>query len=198
MCDHILCSYNINPNRHFLVMKLLGALLFGVIVLILLTGLILCLTGCRTIKEVTKTVTLIDSSSVAERDSLTQVVAEMKVKHESELRESQYASVIFDTIRLAGDTVINKIIIREDGSIEAVGRIKAANVSKEKMARLYNELQVRYDSLTHVKNKVETKVVTSTVTKEKKIKRGLGLGWSILLLVIAFCLRKGSLSSFNV
>jgi hypothetical protein len=161
-------------------MKLLGALLFGVIVLILLTGLLLCLTGCRTIKEVTKTVTLIDSSSVAERDSLTQVVAEMKVKHESELRESQYASVIFDTLH---DTVINKIIIREDGSIEAVGRIKAANVSKEKMARLYNELQVRYDSLTHVKNKVETKVVTSTVTKDKYVKRSFA--WWLFLIVFA-------------
>jgi hypothetical protein len=144
--------------------------------------------GCRTIKEVTKTVTLIDSSSVVERDSLTQVVAEMKATHEVELREKEYASVIFDTVRLAGDTVINKIIIREDGSIEAVGRIKAANVSKEKMARLYNELQVRYDSLTHVKNKVETKVVTNTVTKDKYVKRGLGLGWYVLFAAILFAL----------
>jgi hypothetical protein len=144
--------------------------------------------GCRTIKEVTKTVTLIDSSSVTERDSLLQVVSEMKVKHESELRESQYASVIFDTVRIAGDTVINKIIIREDGSIEAAGRIKAANVSKEKMARLYNELQVRYDSLTHVKNKVETKVVTSTVTKDKYVKSGFPWFWFLLGIAIGVAL----------
>jgi hypothetical protein len=158
-------------------------LLFIVVIILCAAIFLWMAAGCRTIKEVTKTVTLIDSSSVAERDSLTQVVAEMKVKHESELRESQYASVIFDTIRLAGDTVINKIIIREDGSIEAVGRIKAANVSKEKMARLYNELQVRYDSLTHVKNKVETKVVTSTVTKDKYVKRSFA--WWLFLIVFA-------------
>ncbi len=144
--------------------------------------IIAALFGCRTIKEVTKTVTLIDSSSVAQRDSLIEVNQEMKTRHEAELREAQFSSVVFDTVTLPGDTVRNTIVIRADGSIEAAGRIKAANVSKEKVYKALTELQVKYDSLSQVKNKVETKVVTNTVTKDKYVKRGVA--WWIWVLVL--------------
>lgn len=151
---------------------LIRLLVFYILAAFLLIAFAMFFSSCRSVKEVTRTEIIYDSTAINENDSLLQVKQERIISLENEIKESQYSGIVFDTLFLPGDTVRNTVIIREDGSIEAAGRIKAATVSKEKMQRLYVELKHSYDSLSQVKNKVQTKVEWKEKIVEKKVKRG--------------------------
>lgn len=150
--------------------------------------------SCRTVKEVTRTEKVYDSTAISERDSIIAVKQERITRLENEIKESQYSGVTFEPI--GGPDSLwgrnnkgelswfpiepNKVEIKPDGSIIASGKIKSAVLSKERAERNYAELKQSYDSLAAAKQKEVVQVQWKEKIVEKEVKRGVPWFWFAL------------------
>ena len=139
--------------------------------------------SCTSTKQVTKT------SEKSETNRLENLVDSVKLltleneKLQEEIRELVYSGVVFDTTRIT-DTVINTVIIRPDGSIEATGRIKSAYSTIDKLTKTIKELTRINDSLRLVKQQVKTETKYVKESKDKDVKRVL-FPWYLLVIAAA-------------
>lgn len=168
------------------------------------------LTSCTSTKDL-HTVTVNKDSIYAEtlKDSIRVIKSEKSVL-EQELRESQFASVIFDSTRCpkivfpvgvallnkdsiqrlvtdlnnAIDGLNNKVKVFADGSFEANGRVKKANYSIDRLGRLILERDATIDSFKQVLSKKKTEVKTDTTTNDLHKKTSFFSWWIILIIAI--------------
>jgi hypothetical protein len=192
-------------------MKLYKIRLLTFLLLLCIFGMVALFAGCTSTKNLEKqkeevrikqTRELIDSLDFYKKEVL---------RIESELRESEYNTVTFDSTKCPevhipdcpgmanNDTVqklildlnsaINKMNLMEnkiktyaDGSVEASGRIKMFKRENEKLSRFTIEQQKIIDSLRSIKQK--DVAVVETVKEEKKLdkKTSWGLWWLWLLI----------------
>lgn len=180
---------------------------------LLITLFCIIMPGCTTTKEVNKTSLVKDSTAIKElQDSLHLLISE-KATLETLLKESEYATVIFDSTRcpevrlpdcpamLNKDSVQrliadlnnsinglnNRVKTYADGSREISGRLKSATYSRDKEMLTRLQLQRELDSLRQVKQKerVITHTEVKTVEKRKKVKLLTNIiPWIILGYVI--------------
>jgi ElaB/YqjD/DUF883 family membrane-anchored ribosome-binding protein len=165
--------------------------------------LILLMSSCASVKKsVSSTKSTVDSSVIAEKDSIIRVEKSKRERIESELRELQVTGISFDTIFLPGDTILNTVTVRTDGTVDAMGRIKSVTVTNQKLQRTLKDLQEDYDSLAQVKQRVETKVIKETVTKTKNVKRTWPWWWFAICaaigLIVGGIFRDKFLSLFKI
>ena len=139
---------------------------------ILIASIALLLASCSGSRHIQRSNTSQTVTDTREADSLRQVITSLHAHYESLLREQSYASVIFDTLYLPGDTVRPVVTIQPNGSIQASGRVKSATVTNDRLQRTLSDLQARYDSLYQVKQRTIQTTVTKTVEVDKRIKRG--------------------------
>jgi hypothetical protein len=170
--------------------------------------------SCTSTKHVTKAETKYDSTYVETlRDSIRVQAIEM-ARLELIIRENQFSSVTFDSTRCpkihfpAGAALLNKdsiqILITDlnnaisglnnrvkvyaDGTIEASGRLKQANYTKETLARTVMQLNRLIDSLRVVNAEKKVQIQTVTITREVRKKTSVfNLWWLISIgLVVGF------------
>jgi hypothetical protein len=147
--------------------------------LLIFTILILWVLSCWLQScSTTKTLAKSDTTSLKEVDSLTKVVKSWQAKYEQISTSIIGSHVIFDTLYVPGDTVINTVTVKADGSIEASGRLKSLSVSNSSIQKQLTLIKGKYDSLAKVKSKVEVR----TVTKDREVKRTVFPWWYILIL----------------
>lgn len=144
------------------------------------------LASCSGSRHIHRTDTSQTITDTREADSLRQVITSLHAHYESLLREQSYASVIFDTLYLPGDTVRPVVTIQPNGAIQASGRVKSATVTNDRLQRTLSDLQARYDSLYQVKQRTIQTTVTNTLEVDKRVKRGLPW-WIWLLIGAATC-----------
>lgn len=155
----------------------------------MILSVLLALASCTSVKKsISSTKTIVDSTVIDEKDSIIRVEKSKRERLESELRELQVTGISFDTIFLPGDTIINTVTVRTDGTVDATGRIKSVTVTNQKLQRTLKDLQEDYDSLAQVKQRVETKVITNTVEKTKNVKRTWPWWWFAICAVVGFVL----------
>jgi len=162
---------------------------------------ILFLYSCTTVKEVTKTVSVVDSSAIKTRDSLLSVVNQMIVTHNQELRELRNTGIIFDndcdTIfldQLIGcniDSLIkiirsqkNKIKILADGSIEAEGKIKSVRSNMEKTEKQTDQLLFLNTKLLRVRDSLAYELSKKDTAQVKNVKRGWWSWWFLFFFIL--------------
>ena len=181
---------------------------FGWIIFAGCFALLAMTSGCRVHKDVSTGKTSFDSSYIKQLEQDVRVLTVENEHLTSKISELEYTGVVFDNdcdsilkaaLLKAGCNVdsINavlalyksKVKYYADGTIEAEGNIKSLTRSKSKLEETVKNLMRVNDSLSHVSENVEAKVVTKTEWKEKVVKRGIsGLMWGlfILLIIIAF------------
>lgn len=164
--------------------------------LIVMAFVILLFVRCSHTKDIVKTENRQEDSRVKElSDSLHLVITE-RDKLESEIKELQYAGVVFVTDTLTShDTITNTVEITTDGGIKAKGNISSAYVSKSFVSKIISKKEKIIDSLKSVKEKEKIITKTITVTKNKHIKTSfLNFWW---LLAIGYCLGRWGKQIFN-
>lgn len=190
--------------------RLLSAFIITVVIICMMIG---CLSSCTTTKEVNKTSLVKDSTAIKELQDSLHLLRSEKATLEQLLRESEFATVEFDSTRCPqihfpeGAAMLNKDSVQRlitdlnnsiaglnnrirtyaDGSREITGRLKSATYSRDKEVQSRLQLERIVDSLRQVKQK--EKVVTHTeikeVVKRKKTKLLTNvLPWIILGYVI--------------
>lgn len=162
--------------------------LIGVIVYVFLVWIVVLVLafGCNTEKHIVKERVVVDSTAIKEKsDSIWLLKREIE-RMEAQIREMTYTQVLFDTVYIAGDTIVNTVIIKDNGEVEAAGRIKSLTISKQLLVNIIKEKDRVIDSLAALKQKEKIVVQKETVTKkvDKKSKLvGIGVGAFLLLLV---------------
>lgn len=190
--------------------RLLSAFIITVVIICMMIG---CLSSCTTTKEVNKTSLVKDSTAIKELQDSLHLLRSEKATLEQLLRESEFATVEFDSTRCPqihfpeGAAMLNKDSVQRlitdlnnsiaglnnrirtyaDGSREITGRLKSVTYSRDKEVQSRLQLERIVDSLRQVKQK--EKVVTHTeikeVVKRKKVKvLTMVLPWILLGYVI--------------
>lgn len=168
-------------------MRNLSNWIFGFIpTLGIIMGFIGCLSSCNVDKNVQKVV--VDSTALKIKEDSIHFLKKIVDKLEAEIREMEYSEIIFDTVYVLGDTVVNTVIVREDGTIEATGKIKSLTITKDKLTRIINEKNLIIDSLSKVKQKERIEYKTTTKTVEKKVRFIPWWFWLIAATVLGFYL----------
>lgn len=164
-------------------------LMMTVMVVVLLIG---CFTSCSTQKHTTSTVTVVDSTSLkVKEDSIRYYKHQVSVLLQ-EIKEMQYSQVLFDTVFIAGDTVVNTVIVKEDGTIEATGKIKSLTVATNKLTKLIEQKNLIIDSLSKLKQTERVEYKTKTEYKDRVIKRSFIPLWIWIVMagLLIFSFRK--------
>jgi hypothetical protein len=170
----------------------------------------LTIASCRTTKQVIKTVHVVDSTAISERDSIRSLLETTKLSYESQLREASKTSIIFDTIPCPPEVInidsachldsLIQIIMKQgnyinslkssvkintDGTIEANGRVKVISIDLEKVQQIAAELTRRLSDSSKVINNLKTQLIKKDSEFTKNVKRS---GFSIWVWVIIFVL----------
>lgn len=155
---------------------------FAIVIILLLAAF-----GCNTEKHITKERVIVDSTALKEKTDSIYYLKQENERLEAKVRELTYTQVLFDTVFLAGDTVVNTVIVKEDGTIEAAGKIKSLTISKQLLVNVIAEKNRMIDSLVKVKQKenVVVQKVTETKTRDVVKKVVPGYVWWLLILGIA-------------
>ena len=164
-------------------MKKFSDSLFIALISLMLLMMAIGWCSCTSTKHVTKERVSVDSLRFENLADSVRMLTLENEKLQEEIRELVYSGVVFDTTRIT-DTVINTVIIRPDGSIEATGRIKSAYSTIDKLTKTIKELSRINDSLRLVKNQVRTEVKYVKETKDKEVKRVL-FPWYLLVIAAA-------------
>lgn len=163
--------------------------------------LFLLLSGCNSTKQVTKQTKTVDSSHIKELSDSIRLLKTENEKLTADIRELQYAQVLFDTIYMPGDTVVNTITITKDGEIKATGRITAGYVTKNVLTKIVAEKNRVIDSLASLKQKETVKLVTRTEYKDKYVKTNFLSQWWLfpagMIFMAAIIYRRKILSLLN-
>lgn len=141
--------------------------------------------GCKTTKYVERTKTVYDSTAIFQNQVLKQTISDQKQYYEELIKDS--TGVRIEYIDNECDTVtkiVSKVVINNDGKIEAEGKLKTVQISATKQAQFLSELQHKYDSavLSNENRKVEVKTVIKKV--EKSVERRVYPFWLIGLVII--------------
>jgi hypothetical protein len=107
---------------------------------------------------------------------MTQVLDENTRFWESQIQSLSTGSVLFDTVFMPGDTIINTVTVK-DGTIEARGRIKKVFVTSDKLTQERDYWHSRYDSLAAHKDTTAARVIIKTEFKDRYVKRGFPWLW---------------------
>lgn len=181
------------------------AFFFMVIALILL---LLLMAGCGTEKKLLREKSKTDSSTISNLQTENRSLKQENTRLESELRQAQYAGVIFDStpcppvntpaivvdgrcnvdsVKQAlqafyGSLFESRVKVYADGTIEARGRLKSANYTLLMQQRIIAEKDSRIDSFATALASEKKNVKTVDVVVEKEKKRS----WPWLLFIFCF------------
>ena len=161
--------------------------------------IIIALMGCNTAKEITRTVTLVDSSAVKTRDSLAVAINNITQTYENYIEQIWSSGVMFDTVSLPAPpmdcdstglehwkTMIlslqNKIKINKDGSIEAQGRIRAVNSELHRVENELSELHSENYILHQVKDSLKVELSKRASVVYRDIRRKFFTSWWVYVL----------------
>lgn len=169
-----------SPKLPRLVLFIVAMLLFAVFLWML--------TGCNSQRHIIKQSLTTDSTVLRSKSDSIRLLSREVSRLESEVRELQYAGVVFITDTLfkdrERDTIVNTVTITKDGGIEAKGQIKAAYVSRDTYARIATEKQRIIDSLAAALHTEKQNVKKEQVVKEVE-KQVRFLPWFYWPLIIA-------------
>ena len=184
--------------------KIVKYTIWGLIVILT----IILLSGCGTEKKLLRQKVKQDSSTITELQQEVRLSKQENSRLESELKQAQYAGVIFDStpcppvnpiinvddrcnvdsVRNAlqayyGSLWQNKVKVLSDGSIEAQGRLKSATYTNTLLQKVISERDSRIDSFATVLAKEKKNVKTVEVVRDKWKKTSLPLWWLIVAFV---------------
>lgn len=170
--------------------------LIWIALLIIMAFVIMLFARCSSTKDLNKTTEKVNESREKELSDSLHLITSERDKLESEIKELQYAGVIFktDTINHR-DTITNTIEITKEGAIKATGNIGSAYVSKSFVARIITEKDRLIDSFRNVKQKEKYITRTVTITKTKYKKTSFFPLWLILIAFVAGWIVKKKLGS---
>lgn len=169
---------------------------------------IIMLSGCGTEKKLLRQKVKQDSSTITELQQEVRLSKQENSRLESELKQAQYAGVIFDStpcppvnpiinvdsrcnvdsVRNAlqayyGSLWQNKVKVLSDGTIEAQGRLKSATYTLLTQQRLIAAQKNTIDSFSTALAKEKKNVKTVEVVRDKWKKTSLPLWWLIVAFV---------------
>lgn len=169
---------------------------------------IIMLSGCGTEKKLLRQKVKQDSSTITELQQEVRLSKQENSRLESELKQAQYAGVIFDStpcppvnpiinvddrcnvdsVRNAlqayyGSLWQNKVKVLSDGTIEAQGRLKSATYTLLTQQRLIAAQKNTIDSFSTALAKEKKNVKTVEVVRDKWKKTILPLWWLIVAFV---------------
>lgn len=138
--------------------------------------------GCKVEKQTSKGSATIDNTTVTEKDDSIRLLKSENEVLKNEIKELRYGQVLFDTIYRPGDTIINTVIIKEDGSVDATGRIKSVTIANSKLVKTIQEKNRLIDSLANEKQKEKTVTKYVTQWKDREVKKSFIPYWIWLLI----------------
>lgn len=171
--------------------------------------LLLLIASCRTTKEIDTNIQTDYKELTRIRDSAAQVITEQSEAYNRHIEELITSGITFEACppSMNRDSVLqlldsagrtryalieardkikdlqNKVKINADGSIEAEGAIKSANVARSRTEDELRSLELRYNELQHYSDSlVASQKTTSEVTHKKKSTRWGLLPWGLLFL----------------
>lgn len=184
--------------------KIVKYTIWGLIVILS----IIMLSGCGTEKKLLRQKVKQDSSTITELQQEVRLSKQENSRLESELKQAQYAGVIFDStpcppvnpiinvddrcnvdsVRNAlqayyGSLWQNKVKVLSDGTIEAQGRLKSATYTLLTQQRLIAAQKNTIDSFSTALAKEKKNVKTVEVVRDKWKKTSLPLWWLIVAFV---------------
>ena len=176
--------------------------LIKILLITLLTSWVMvsCLQSCQTQKHITSEKVITDSTAIKIKSDSIRILKNTVAQLEVVIHELKNSTVQFDTtdcpptkIEIPEDCntdelvaiinrLNNRVKIYADGTIEAEGRIRNANVLKELQEKLTATLKEKYDSLAIELQAEKQNVKKETVTKEKVVERKVmtGLAWWLI------------------
>lgn len=164
-------------------------------------------TSCRSTKNIETSSNQVSLKENKESDSLRNVINDLKIRHEKELKEAAKTGVVFDErdcppvvipescpkdslVKLIAalykqiSSMSNKIKINADGSIEAEGKIKSAYSDKEKLEKENTELALRNEEQARLIQKQQTEFEALQKQKSKAVTRS-SFPWILLLISLS-------------
>lgn len=176
--------------------------------LIVCVAIAILLSGCGTEKKLLRQRVKQDSSTITELQTEVKLTKQENSRLESELKQAQYASVIFDStpcppvnpiinvdsrcnvdsVRNAlqayyGSLWQNRVKVLSDGSIEAQGRLRSATYTNTLLHKVISERDSRIDSFATALSEEKKNVKTVEVVRDKWKKTSLPLWWLIVAFV---------------
>lgn len=181
------------------------ALFFLAVALVLL---LMLMAGCGTEKKLLREKTKTDSSTILNLQTENRVLKSENSRLESELKQAQYAGVVFDStpcppvspviivdehcnvdsVKSAlhayyGSLWQNRVKVLSDGSIEAQGRLRSATYTNTLLHKVISERDIRIDSFATALSEEKKNVKTVEVVRDKWKKTSLPLWWLIVAFV---------------
>jgi len=169
---------------------------------------IIMLSGCGTEKKLLRQKVKQDSSTITELQQEVRLSKQENSRLESELKQAQYAGVIFDStpcppvnpiinvddrcnvdsVRNAlqayyGSLWQNRVKVLSDGSIEAQGRLRSATYTNTLLQKVISERQSRIDSFSAALAKEKQNIKTVEVVKDKWKKSAFQWWWLALAFI---------------
>lgn len=146
--------------------------------------IILLFASCARVKEVTRTVVQIDSTVVEQHKDSIRALKETISFYEDIISNREDTRIEFDTVYRDTGSVVNKIIVRNDGSIAAEGRIKFLTLSKNYQQQIIASQQSVIDSMAVELDKKEAAlhVKAKEVIKHVKVRP---LWWLYLIVAVS-------------
>lgn len=172
---------------------------------------IIMLSGCGTEKKLLRQKVKQDSSTITELQQEVRLSKQENSRLESELKQAQYAGVIFDStpcppvnpiinvddrcnvdsVRNAlqayyGSLWQNKVKVLSDGSIEAQGRLRSATYTNTLLHKVISERDIRIDSFSSALAKEKQNKKTVEIVKDKWKKSAFPWWWLIAAAVFGY------------
>lgn len=148
---------------------------------------VLAFTSCRTVKQVERVRTVLDSSVIEQNEGLQQVLKETIEQYEKILETASKTGVIFDTVyRDTGSLkVVNKVTF-DNGKIKtAEGRILAVSQDlTDKTSELY-DAHSTIDSLAIELERRDAQLSKQVTTVTKEVKRTVWPCWLFIVCLAA-------------
>jgi len=178
--------------------------------LIVCVAIAILLSGCGTEKKLLRQRVKQDSSTITELQTEVKLTKQENSRLESELKQAQYASVIFDSTpcppvnppaiyvdsRCNVDSVKNslqtyystlwqnRVKVLSDGTIEAQGRLKSATYTNTLLHKVISERDIRIDSFSSALAKEKQNKKTVEIVKDKWKKTAFP--WWLLIAAAVF------------
>lgn len=143
--------------------------------------------SCTTAKHITTTSTATDSSYTRAVDSMNRVLSETVRLFESQIENISSGGIVFDTLFLPGDTILNTVTVN-GGVITAKGKIQKVYYKDIQTITERDYWHRTADSLATHRDTTAVRVVTETKYVDRTVKRKwfTGFGWWLLFLAIGF------------
>lgn len=144
--------------------------------------------SCRTVKQVERVKTVIDSSYIEQNETLQRALNETIENYEKQIEYINKSGVVFDTVYKDTGTsrVINRVEYYESGKLKsAEGRIKSINTDLlEKSTELKDAYRL-VDSMGAEIEKKDAQLSKQVTTITKDVKRKVTPWWLFALFLVA-------------